>query len=189
MLGVNYYTRHVVRPGAYPGSSEVEFVKRGFPQAANGWEVDADGLYDVLAGSADLHRPAALRHRERVGVVRRGRSAPDAVDDPQRTAYLTSHLAACQRAIEDGVPLAGYFAWSLLDNFEWAEGYAMRFGLVHVDFETQLRTVKAAGTGTRRSCGTTASAYCRHDPPAEPAAHPRGGGGTARGWGGARRRG
>jgi beta-glucosidase len=67
------------------------------------------------------------------------------VDDPERTAYLASHLRACEQALAQGVPLAGYFAWSLLDNFEWAEGFAVRFGLVHVDYPTQRRTVKSSG--------------------------------------------
>ena len=60
-------------------------------------------------------------------------------------AFLSDHLAATARAIEQGANVAGYFAWSLLDNFEWAEGYAMRFGLVHVDFASQRRTTKASG--------------------------------------------
>jgi beta-glucosidase len=67
------------------------------------------------------------------------------VHDPERVAFLRSHLDACRRAVLAGVPLRGYFAWSLLDNFEWAEGYAKRFGIVHVDFQTQVRTVKDSG--------------------------------------------
>ena len=75
---------------------------------------------------------------------------PDgAVDDPKRRDYYAAHLAAAAAAIEDGVPLVGYFAWSLLDNFEWALGYGTRFGIVHVDFETQRRTVKASGAWYR----------------------------------------
>jgi len=72
-------------------------------------------------------------------------SADGRVRDPDRRAYLDQHVRAVHRAIQDGVDLRGYLAWSLLDNFEWAEGYAMRFGLVHVDFETQRRTVKDSG--------------------------------------------
>jgi beta-glucosidase len=66
------------------------------------------------------------------------------VDDPRRIAYLEGHLGAVARAIGDGVPVDGYFVWSLLDNFEWAEGYAQRFGLVHVDVESGARTPKAS---------------------------------------------
>src|SRR5207253_9040524 len=68
-----------------------------------------------------------------------------AVEDPRRIDYLRTHLAACHRAIGDGVDLRGYFCWSLLDNFEWTFGYAKRFGIVHVDFATQQRLVKASG--------------------------------------------
>ncbi|HEX2774042.1 MAG TPA: family 1 glycosylhydrolase, partial [Micromonosporaceae bacterium] len=65
-------------------------------------------------------------------------------DDPQRVAFLDGHLRAVHRAIGDGTPVRGYFAWSLLDNFEWAEGCTKRFGLVHVDFDTQVRTPKTS---------------------------------------------
>ena len=67
------------------------------------------------------------------------------VDDPERQAYLVGHLAACASAARKGAPLAGYFAWSLLDNFEWAYGYDKRFGLVHVDYRTQTRRIKGSG--------------------------------------------
>jgi beta-glucosidase len=67
------------------------------------------------------------------------------VHDPERAAYLNEHLAACARAAAAGVPLTGYFVWSLLDNFEWAYGYDKRFGLVHVDYATQRRTIKDSG--------------------------------------------
>jgi beta-glucosidase len=66
------------------------------------------------------------------------------VDDPRRVAYLEGHLAALARALDHGVPVDGYFVWSLLDNFEWAQGYAQRFGLVHVDFDTGVRTPKSS---------------------------------------------
>ncbi len=66
------------------------------------------------------------------------------VEDPFREAYLRDHLRAARRAIEQGVDLRGYFAWSLLDNFEWSEGFSKRFGLIHVDYETQKRTAKAS---------------------------------------------
>ena len=64
------------------------------------------------------------------------------VHDPDRVAYLDAHLRACHRAIEGGVPLRGYFVWSVFDNFEWACGYSRRFGIVHVDYDTQARTPK-----------------------------------------------
>jgi beta-glucosidase len=86
----------------------------------------------------------------RIYVTENGSAWPDEVvdgqiEDKERTTYLEDHLAAGVRATRGGVPLAGYFAWSLLDNFEWAYGYAKRFGLVHVDYETQQRTIKLSG--------------------------------------------
>jgi len=143
-LGVNYYTRHVVRAGAYPGVGEAEFTVPHRTVAANGWGVDPDGLVEVLRRVADYSDlPVYVTEN---GSAWEDRPGPDGtVHDPGRVAYLQSHLDACRRAIDAGVPLAGYFAWSLLDNFEWAEGYDMRFGLVHVDYATQRRTVKSSG--------------------------------------------
>jgi beta-glucosidase len=143
-LGVNYYTRHVVSSGAYPGVGEAEFHVPHETVAANGWGVDPDGLVEVLQRVATYSSlPVYVTEN---GSAWEDRPSPDgSVDDPGRTAYLQAHVDACRRAIESGVPLAGYFAWSLLDNFEWAEGYAVRFGIVHVDYATQRRTVKTSG--------------------------------------------
>ncbi len=144
-LGVNYYNGHVVAPGPYPGSSEVDFRGSGRPVTAMGWEVDPAGLRAVLG------RVTADYGRLPLYVTENGAAYEDVVEpdgsvrDTDRLAFLTGHLAACADAIGDGVPLAGYFAWSLLDNFEWGHGYTKRFGLVHVDFETQRRRVKDSG--------------------------------------------
>jgi beta-glucosidase len=141
-LGINYYMRHVVRAGApgsgsrvWVGSEDVEFVSRGLPRTDMGWEIDAEGLYDVLVR---VHRdyPSLPLY------VTENGAAFEGVADPQRIAYLDSHLRAAHRAIADGVDLRGYFVWSLLDNFEWAFGYSKRFGLIHVDYETLQRTPK-----------------------------------------------
>jgi beta-glucosidase len=143
-LGVNYYTRHVVAPGAFPGSNQVDFSSRGLPTTAMGWEVDPDGLFDVLTRVTTDYGPIPLVMTEN------GAAFDDAlvggrVHDERRVDFLRRHLDAGLRAIAAGVPLQGYFAWSLMDNFEWAEGYSKRFGIVHVDFETQVRTVKDSG--------------------------------------------
>jgi len=144
-LGVNYYTRHIVRPSAYPGSNSAEFTHRGLPTAANGWEVDPAGLTETLVRVAREYPSLPLFVTENGSAWVDEPAADGSYADTDRLAYLAAHLAACARAREQGADVAGYFAWSLLDNFEWAEGYAMRFGLVHVDFATQLRTVKASG--------------------------------------------
>ena len=103
--------------------------------------VRADG--DPGPAPARLRPVADVRHRERRGVRRPDR--PDgAIDDADRVDYLRAHVGAAREALEAGVPVAGYLAWSLLDNFEWAEGYSKRFGIVRVDFDTQARTPKAS---------------------------------------------
>jgi beta-glucosidase len=144
-LGVNYYTRHIVRSSAYPGTNMGEFGHRGLPRAANGWEVDPEGLTETLVRVARDYTPLPLHITENGSAWPDEVAADGSVNDPDRLAFLAAHLAACARAREAGADVAGYFAWSLLDNFEWAEGYAMRFGLVHVDFATQRRTVKTSG--------------------------------------------
>ena len=117
------------------GSEDVEFVSRGLPRTDMGWEIDADGLYDVLTR---VHRdyPSVPLYITENGAAFQG------IADPQRIAYLDSHFRAAHRAIDDGVDLRGYFVWSLMDNFEWAFGYSKRFGLIHVDYETLQRTPK-----------------------------------------------
>jgi beta-glucosidase len=148
-LGVNYYFRNVVRAGAGPepspwvGSRDVEFVERGLPTTEMGWEIDPDGLYDILVR---LRRDYASLPP--VYITENGAAFPDApdadgrVEDRDRIAFLEAHFAAASRAIADGVDLRGYFVWSLMDNFEWAYGYTKRFGLIHVDYATQARTPK-----------------------------------------------
>jgi beta-glucosidase len=153
MLGVNYYSRHVVRAtgtgrpsspraSAWVGSADVEQVSRGLPRTEMGWEIDAQGLHDVLLRLHREYGPIPLYVTEN-GAAFADEPGPDGtVADPQRVDYLDSHFRAARRAIDDGVDLRGYFVWSLLDNFEWAWGYAKRFGLIYVDYPTQRRIPK-----------------------------------------------
>jgi beta-glucosidase len=141
-LGINYYMRYVVRagephggPSPWAGCEDVEFVSRGLPTTDMGWEIDADGLYDVLMRVHRDYRPLPLYITEN-GIALGG------IADARRIAYLDSHFRAAHRAIAGGVDLRGYFVWTLMDNFEWARGYSMRFGLIHVDYETLERTPK-----------------------------------------------
>jgi beta-glucosidase len=161
MLGINYYSRHVLAapepsadgtidwrgdggPTAYPGSEGVRFVQRGVAVTAMDWEIDAPGLTEVLSRVAREYPEVPLYITEN-GAAFQDEVGPDgSVDDPDRLAYFAAHLRACHDAIAAGVPLRGYFAWSLLDNFEWAWGYTRRFGLVHVDYANQRRTPKAS---------------------------------------------
>lgn len=145
-LGINYYTRVVVRhdptvPVMQARPVEPEGVERSLM-----WEIYPQGLGDLLARLNRDYRPAALFVTENGIAID---DVPDQrgwVDDGRRIDYLRRHLAQVREALENGAPVRGYFVWSLLDNFEWALGYAMRFGLVHVDFATGRRTPKASAT-------------------------------------------
>ena len=108
-----------------------------------GWEVYPDALYELLLRLRDEYDVPPLYITENGAAFADDRSNGH-VDDPRRSAYIESHLDAVARAIDDGVPVAGYFVWSLLDNFEWHQGYSQRFGLVYVDFETLERVPKAS---------------------------------------------
>lgn len=142
-LGINYYSRHVVAASPWPGASEVAFVEREWPKTASGWDIDAPGLGEVLA---QVHRdyPSIPIHITENGAAFDDVLTDGVVADDDRIDFIASHLAVLADAIDDGVDVRGYFAWSLLDNFEWAEGYEKRFGLVHVDFDTLERTPKAS---------------------------------------------
>jgi beta-glucosidase len=140
-LGVNYYTRNVVRAGEAGEPIVVEI--EGTEHTEMGWEVYPDGLFDLLARLRDEYASPPLYVTEN-GAAFSDRVVDGAVDDPRRTAYIEGHLSAISRAIEHGVPVQGYFLWSLLDNFEWALGYSRRFGIVYVDFETLDRIPKSS---------------------------------------------
>jgi beta-glucosidase len=154
-LGLNYYRRHHVRasagasstgPGAqWPGSPDVQLVTP--PEATTtdgGWAIEPDGLTEALVALTADYRPPPLYVHE-AGAAFDDVAGPDGeIDDRRRIAWLEGHLEAAAAAITAGVDLRGFFVWSLLDNFEWAEGYAHRFGIVHVDFESQVRTPKAS---------------------------------------------
>ena len=156
VLGINYYSRYVVAapdgesaepywrsPSNWPGSENVRFGDRGLPVTDMNWEIDAPGLVEVLDRVHREYPPIPIY------VTENGSAFVDTVvdgqvDDPDRVAYFDAHLRACSDAIEAGVPLRGYFAWSLLDNFEWAWGYSKRFGMVYVDYDSQVRIPKSS---------------------------------------------
>jgi beta-glucosidase len=145
-VGVNYYFREVVRDRPDGGLLRLENVPvDNAVRTAMDWEVHPQGLEDILVRVAADYSPRAIYVTENGSAWRDEPDADGFVNDEDRIAYLDSHIAACAAAVERGAPIAGYFAWSLLDNFEWAYGYDKRFGLVRVDYETQRRTVKASG--------------------------------------------
>ena len=157
-LGINYYCDGFVRSPRPEDKPAIEGGFMPFPQrvdgsapkelindlTAMGWVVTPEGLGNLVKRV----------HRDWPGIpyiviTENGSSYDDIkvngeVDDQKRTAYLQAHLQSLQGAVNDGAPVRGYFAWSLLDNFEWAEGYAKRFGLVYVDYQTQERTPKSS---------------------------------------------
>ncbi|MGH3762877.1 GH1 family beta-glucosidase [Actinophytocola sp.] len=150
LLGVNYYRALLVAapvirdpgPSEWIGAEGVRFLPSGLPRTEMGWEVQPDGLTDLLLRLHSEYPGVPLYITEN-GAAYPDEVGPDGtVRDVDRLAYLAVHLRAAHAAIRRGVDLRGYFCWSLLDNLEWAEGYAKRFGLVHVDFATQRRTVK-----------------------------------------------
>ncbi|AUQ69666.1 GH1 family beta-glucosidase [Phaeobacter inhibens] len=141
--GLNYYTRKQIAPDAGPWPQYAE-VDGPLPKTQMGWEIYPQGLYDFLTRTArdytgDLPLIVTENGMANADVVTKGK-----VEDAARITFVDDHLDAVRRAIADGVPVQGYFLWSLLDNYEWALGYEKRFGLVHVDFETLKRTPKAS---------------------------------------------
>ena len=139
-LGLNYYTRSVLRSS---GPDTFDYVHRpGVERTTMDWEVYPQGLQDILQSFHREYPNLPPVYITENGMSSADRIEGDEVDDRQRQAFLKRHFEACSRAMAHGVDVRGYFVWSLMDNFEWAFGYERRFGLVHVDFETQVRTLK-----------------------------------------------
>jgi beta-glucosidase len=159
-VGVNYYTRNVVRaaPGRYPDGAE-PVHQSDHPYTEMDWEVYAPALEELLVGLGERYGPLPLFVTEN-GAAFYDPPTPieGRVDDPLRVHYFREHVSAVARAVERGADVRGYFAWSLLDNFEWGYGYAKRFGLVHVDFATQRRTPKASAHLYREIIATRGAA-------------------------------
>lgn len=149
-IGLQNYTREMVKKSwiiPFIHANLVKPHKRGVPPeeiTEMGWEVYPEGIYHLLK------KFAAYPQIKKILVTENGASFPDvlsngAVKDSSRTAYLKDYLGQVLRAQREGVNVQGYFVWTFMDNFEWAEGYEPRFGLVHIDFESQKRTVKESG--------------------------------------------
>ncbi len=145
-LGVNYYFPEVVKdaPQQYPLRTEIVHPAER-ERTAFGWEVAPQGLTELLARVARDYPTGPLYVTENGSTYDDQVSADGSIDDQARRDYLIRHLAAMRDAITAGGNIRGYFAWSLLDNFEWAEGYLRRFGLTYIDYATQRRTLKHSG--------------------------------------------
>lgn len=144
-LGVNYYSPHYARHAPDRPPLFADSPRREGEHTAMGWLVEPRGLTDLLRRLAADYPVGEIYITENGAAYADPPPADGQVPDLARTRYYAGHLAACLDAIAEGVPLRGYFAWSLLDNFEWADGYTKRFGLTYVDFATQRRTLKASG--------------------------------------------
>lgn len=142
-IGVNYYTRKVIAPmdGPWPNLEE---VAGPLPKTQVGWEIYPEGLHHFLKLVQSEYAPDLPIFITENGLASEDYLQGNERDDPLRQTYLSEHLAAVRRALHDGVPVKGYFIWSLIDNYEWALGYAPRFGLVHVDFDSLQRTPKSS---------------------------------------------
>jgi beta-glucosidase len=144
-LGINYYFRVVARSQEIPEEkNEPRTVFVSDDKTEMGWEIYPPGIYEILDRiNRDYEFPEIM-------VTENGAAIPDEidasgkVDDPRRIRYIGSHLREANRAIQDGIPLTGYFHWSFTDNFEWGYGFAKRFGIVYVDFESLERIPKSS---------------------------------------------
>ncbi len=172
-LGINYYMRAIVRSDAIPEEQNLPRTVAPLPSSTEmGWEVYPDGLFQTLTRVHLAYAPRRVYVTENgasygvgpepaagadVGVERR-------VPDEARRRYLHGHFLAARRAIDAGVPLAGFFVWSLLDNFEWDRGYGQRFGIVWVDYATQTRTLKDSARWYQQVIAHNAVGASEEDP-------------------------
>ena len=189
-LGVNYYTRHIFAHDPAAAWPHLREVPGPLPKTQMGWEIYPQGLQDFLTRMARDHVGQMPIYVTENGMANADTLEDNAVNDHFRTDFLFSHLSATKQAIAAGANVQGFFYWSLLDNYEWAEGYEKRFGLVHVDFDTLARTPKASYHALARALArndqTRASARnnqtrtdgrnfreCRDDSPIHPCRHRR----------------
>lgn len=142
-LGLNYYTCKRLGPADAPWPAYRDHPGP-LPKTQMGWEICPDGLYHFLTTTTRQFTGDLPLYVTENGMANADRVENGAVDDVARIDYLSKHLAAASKALSEGVPLKGFFVWSLLDNYEWALGYEKRFGLVHVDFDTLVRTPKSS---------------------------------------------
>ena len=146
-IGIQCYTREVIKSSfftPYIGAKLVSAEKRGLPTTEMGWEIHPPSLYHMLK------KFNAYPQIKKIIVTENGAAFPDKVingkvNDTKRTQYIQEHIAQVMKARKKGLKIDGYFVWTFTDNFEWAEGYHARFGLVHIDFDTQKRTIKNSG--------------------------------------------
>ena len=143
-VGMNYYSGYLVRNDTSRWLGFESVAEPSASRTAMDWIVRPDGLREILVEAHRRYNLKALYVTES-GAAYEDHVVDGEVDDVERLSYIQEHVAATLAARAEGAPVRGYFVWSLFDNFEWGRGYAMRFGIVHIDFETQQRLVKASG--------------------------------------------
>ena len=142
-IGINYYTRNVVRADENQWPLRASPVPQNATHTTTHWEVHPPALTDMLLWFRDRYGDIPLYITENgAAFYDPPQAGPDGIDDPLRCDYLRTHISAIGDAIRQGVDVRGYMAWSLLDNLEWSLGFSKRFGIIHVDYETQQRTLK-----------------------------------------------
>ncbi len=160
-IGVNNYTRRIVRSSLNP-LLPMKFVGPDVPEenrTGMGWEIYPHGIYEILKWLKKSYAGTPIYVTENGGDFADQRVSDGSVADPKRIAFLSRYLKEVRHAIDEGADVRGYFVWSLLDNFEWNHGLAKRFGLVHVDYKTQKRTIKASGHWYRELCHKNAFSH------------------------------
>lgn len=150
-LGINYYTRQIVKDNPKEKILQLSFLK---PEQAEytdmGWEVYPKGIYEILKRVQDEYSPRSIYITENGAAFQDRLDKEGKIKDERRISYLEEHLSFAHKAIEEGVRLKGYFIWSLMDNFEWTYGYSKRFGLIYVDYPTQKRFFKESANWYRK---------------------------------------
>ncbi len=158
-LGINYYFRIIARRRRGGGPFDIEQVQPAGEYTEMGWEVYPAGLRELLLRMHNEYRIPRLYVTENGAAFPDVVTADNLVHDARRVEYLRAHFQEALEAIASGVPLAGYFVWSLMDNFEWAHGYSKRFGLLYVDYPTQRRILKDSGRWYRDFIASNGTAF------------------------------
>ncbi|WP_426451321.1 GH1 family beta-glucosidase [Paenibacillus sp. S-38] len=140
-VGINYYTRQLIRANPEDTAFGLAHVKGENPHTDMDWEVYPDGLYHLLRKVSGEYSDLPIYITEN-GAAYADELCDGSVNDGERVEYYRGHVEAAHRFIQEGGPLKGYYCWSFMDNYEWAYGYSKRFGIVHVAYETQIRTPK-----------------------------------------------
>ena len=143
-LGINYYTRKLVKPDGTDIFPALASVEGPLPKTAMDWEIYPEGLHHFITWANENYSKGLPIHITENGMASAEPNNGAIGSDPDRIGFIDQHMKEIHRAIADGAPVKSYFIWSLMDNYEWAAGYDQRFGLVHVDFETLTRTPKAS---------------------------------------------